>query len=68
MHISNLGRTSINPKLKNNYGMFFQALTKNDRFRDIGAKPPKNAGVGENQPHWKTVKCNFIKKLLWAGL
>ena len=29
-------------------------------LQDICQKPPENARVGENKPHWKTVKCDSL--------
>ena len=39
---------------------FLQFWTWSDHFRDIGTNPPEKAGLGENQPHWKTVKCQLL--------
>ena len=54
---------SLDPKLENNFGLLSSIFNLERPFqRYWGKKPHENAGMGENQPHWKTVKTRFSRK------
>ena len=56
-------RTYLDPKLKNECGLLSSIFNVERPCQRYLPKKPENAGVGEKQPHWKSVKCNFLKKV-----
>ena len=56
-------RTYLDPKFKNYHRLLSSIFNIERPCQRYMPKKTENSGVGEKQPHLKTVKCNFLKKL-----